>query len=361
MLDARQAAIDYSNDGFIEIISRELTCMTREEQVLRSYARMEQHRDRCTEVERTHRLQEYEALTARLFETPNRECRTLRTDLSPKNPIQVRKRFRYFPQAFYRHDHFELLYVHAGRCRYVSPMQEQDLEEGDFFLVECGIPHQVQNDSDECILIELSICREQLETLCASFLEEENLLTRYFKGALYGVASHPLVIFQTGGDQAVRYYLLAMLCEYQYRLPHYSVMLEAFLNALLVILLTGCKSQEYHSAEAGPILDAIWGYIQENNREVTVTSIAQEFGYSARHIARIIHNAYGCTFSGLLRKFRMILAAQLLRESELPISQIAVEVHCADASHFNKIFRQEYQVSPRQYREQWFQKNGKAV
>ena len=54
MLDARQAAIDYSNDGFIEIISRELTCMTREEQVLRSYARMEQHRDRCTEVERTH-------------------------------------------------------------------------------------------------------------------------------------------------------------------------------------------------------------------------------------------------------------------------------------------------------------------
>ena len=69
----------------------------------------------------------------------------------------------------------------------------------------------MQNDSDECILIELSICREQLETLCASFLEEENLLTRYFKGALYGVASHPLVIFQTGGDQAVRYYLLAML------------------------------------------------------------------------------------------------------------------------------------------------------
>ena len=48
MLDARQAAIDYSNDGFIEIISRELTCMTREEQVLRSYARMEQHRDRST-------------------------------------------------------------------------------------------------------------------------------------------------------------------------------------------------------------------------------------------------------------------------------------------------------------------------
>ena len=57
----------------------------------------------------------------------------------------------------------------------------------------------------------------------------------------------------------------------------------------------------------------------------------------------------------------MILAAQLLRESELPISQIAVEVHCADASHFNKIFRQEYQVSPRQYREQWSQKTGKAV
>lgn len=66
-----------------------------------------------------------------------------------------------------------------------------------------------------------------------------------------------------------------MLCEYQARLPHHSVMLEALLNALMVILITGCKSQEYHSAEAGPILDAIWSSLQEPDREVTLASIAQ--------------------------------------------------------------------------------------
>ena len=213
--------------------------------------------------------------------------------------------------------------------------------------MEYGVPHQILNHSDACILIELSIHREKLETLCASLLEEEHILTRYFKGALYGVASHPLVIFQTGGTQAVQYYLLAMLCEYQARLPHHSVMLEALLNALMVILITGCKSQEYHSAEAGPILDAIWSSLQEPDREVTLASIAQEFGYSPRQVNRILQNTYGRTFSGLLRKLRMEQAAKLpCGRATSPISQIAAEVHCADASHLNKSFRQEYQLSP---------------
>lgn len=352
MYEIRQAAIDYSDDEFMDVTSQELTRMTREEQALRNYARMEQHRDRCTDAERTHRLREYDAITDKLFEMQTPDIWTLRTDLTPQDPIQVRKRFRYFPQVPYRHNHFELLYVHAGHCRYVSPIQAQNLEHGDFCLVEYGVPHQILNHSDACILIELSIHREKLETLCASLLEEEHILTRYFKGALYGVASHPLVIFQTGGTQAVQYYLLAMLCEYQARLPHHSVMLEALLNALMVILITGCKSQEYHSAEAGPILDAIWSSLQEPDREVTLASIAQEFGYSPRQVNRILQNTYGRTFSGLLRKLRMEQAAKLLRESDLPISQIAAEVHCADASHLNKSFRQEYQLSPRQYREQ---------
>lgn len=103
----------------------------------------------------------------------------------------MRKRFRYFPQVPYRHNHFELLYVHAGHCRYVSPIQAQNLEHGDFCLVEYGVPHQILNHSDACILIELSIHREKLETLCASLLEEEHILTRYFKGSALGVASLP--------------------------------------------------------------------------------------------------------------------------------------------------------------------------
>lgn len=99
MYETRQAAIDYSDDEFMDVTSQELTRMTREEQALRNYARMEQHRDRCTDAERTHRLREYDAITDKLFEMQTPDIWTLRTDLTPQDPIQVRKRFRYFPQA----------------------------------------------------------------------------------------------------------------------------------------------------------------------------------------------------------------------------------------------------------------------
>jgi len=38
MYETRQAAIDYSDDEFMDVTSQELTRMTREEQALRNYA-----------------------------------------------------------------------------------------------------------------------------------------------------------------------------------------------------------------------------------------------------------------------------------------------------------------------------------
>ena len=47
---------------------------------------------------------------------------------------------------------------------------------------------------------------------------------------------------------------------------------------------------------------------------------------------------------------RMRLAAQLLDEGELNISEISYRVGIPDATYFNKCFRQYYGVSPSKYR-----------
>lgn len=58
------------------------------------------------------------------------------------------------------------------------------------------------------------------------------------------------------------------------------------------------------------------------------------------------------TFSEYLREMRLREAARLLRETDIPIDQVAFEVGLRSASGFHRNFLLSYGMTPRQYREQ---------
>lgn len=66
-------------------------------------------------------------------------------------------------------------------------------------------------------------------------------------------------------------------------------------------------------------------------------------------------NAYirqrtGMTMRGYLSSLRMTMAANLLRDTELPVSEILSRVGYDSASHFSRAFRAHHGVSPADYR-----------
>ena len=60
--------------------------------------------------------------------------------------------------------------------------------------------------------------------------------------------------------------------------------------------------------------------------------------------------AYGMPPGRWLQQRRLQQAAHLLKHTELPVAQVALESGFEDASHFSHAFRQQYQYSPTQYR-----------
>lgn len=84
----------------------------------------------------------------------------------------------------------------------------------------------------------------------------------------------------------------------------------------------------------------------------SITSYAQKVGYSRAHLSRKlkyqwIETPQPGTF---LRKQKLAWAAQELRSTNLPVSEIARRAHYAHTSTFIQAFRREYGTSPLQYR-----------
>jgi len=83
---------------------------------------------------------------------------------------------------------------------------------------------------------------------------------------------------------------------------------------------------------------------------LSLEEVAQAAGLSAFHLLRVFHRAIGVTPHQYLMRQRLLRAIALLRDTALPVIEVAYEAGWADLSNFNRAFRREVGCSPREFR-----------
>ena len=345
--------VDYASGRFMYTTPQALLCLSEEENILRSYYRMQHNLDSCTEAEKKRRQGQYDAVFSRYFGAQSEQPYQLLEPAGyPTGAVNVRKRSRYFPTVDYRSENFEFFYVQAGQCHLTSHGMEYELQSGDFCLLQYGAPHRIENNSDDCILLEIQVEKAHVQRICSLLLSEDSILSHYFKNSLYGTANYPIIIFRTKHDAGVTYYVYAMYNECQIRPRYWNIMVVSLLNALFAYLLSIFRPEQVIPDFSGDsFASAVIQYIAEHEAQVNLESLAAAFGYSASHMGEFVIQHCGKPFTALLRQMHMHRAARLLKETDLPISQIAAEVCCTDAPHFNRSFRREFSMLPAEYRQ----------
>ena len=93
-------------------------------------------------------------------------------------------------------------------------------------------------------------------------------------------------------------------------------------------------------------------YIHENiNRQLSVSEVADHFGYARGYFCAKFHLFAGVTFGEYVRHYRMQLAAiEILQNKK--IIDVALDMGYDTPSGFNKAFLKEYGCLPRQYKKQ---------
>jgi len=85
-------------------------------------------------------------------------------------------------------------------------------------------------------------------------------------------------------------------------------------------------------------------------RGLRIADLAAVAGVDPAHLARTFRAHYGTTAGAYLREIRVRRAADALVHSALPISRIAIDNGFADQSHFTRVFRTAYGVTPQRWR-----------
>ena len=93
-------------------------------------------------------------------------------------------------------------------------------------------------------------------------------------------------------------------------------------------------------------------YLTEHlDRRMTQAEIAKEFRISLTALKLTFQCLYGMPIETYLRKKRISEAKRLLRETELPVSEIAHRVGYDSHSQFSAMFRTSEGQSPMMYRQ----------
>ncbi len=93
----------------------------------------------------------------------------------------------------------------------------------------------------------------------------------------------------------------------------------------------------------------IW--LQDNHgKEVKLQDLAKQFGMSSRTFNRRFKNATGVAPLHYLQKIRMETAKDLLKTTNLTISEVMYKTGYHDPAHFNELFKKHHGTTAGQYR-----------
>jgi transcriptional regulator GlxA family with amidase domain len=114
-----------------------------------------------------------------------------------------------------------------------------------------------------------------------------------------------------------------------------------------------CQSQHRpytREARQAVFEEAVEIVAAEFSSPLKIDDVARRVSVSPRQLQRVFSDVGGTGFRSHLRRVRMAHAAELLRNTGLPVKEVGRRVGYGDASQFTKAFKRAYGVSPSESR-----------
>ncbi len=246
----------------------------------------------------------------------------------------------------YLHEHsfFEVCYVYAGAGTFRLKGHVLSVHPGDVFVALPGDPHEIIADETNPMGI---------------YFWAYTLVPKQGQSA----PVDPLLQAFTHSQQATRHcpslerVLELLIDEIYERQMGYTEAIRALTSKLILDTARAVTNLDT-AEEPDPInpnlqiSQQIVRYLQDNfNRPVRIRDVAAHVHLSERHTNRIFRQIYQLSIKEYLIQYRLQVAKQLLLNAGVSIREVALHTGYQDNRYFATVFRQRTGVSPSEYRE----------
>lgn len=167
------------------------------------------------------------------------------------------------------------------------------------------------------------------------------VLNTLMRRAVYQGGVHPLHIDRLSNSHAVKINQISNVRESD--------------EMSLAIVMNYCKLVKEHSltSYSKPVQKIITTIDASITADLRLNTFAKELFMNPSYLSALFKNEVGMTLTEYVNKKRLKYSTTLLQNTNLPIQEVAANCGIADIHYYTRLFKREYEKTPREYRKKY--------
>ena len=280
-----------------------------------------------------------------------------------KNPVTVSRKLRWVPTPPHRTFLVEMLYMVSGRARLIAGKQEIILYPRDILLPSQYTILSMDELGEDDILLSFNMKPRFFEDTYMR-IKSNTILAEFMLDILRKDISWNRFLHFSGIEDIIIHDLIEVLAAGAYPYldaenvrcgvdpdPDITSYLMGTLFAVLSHEMANLQKDSVTSYNE-IIKQTVSRYVGEQYKTASLQELAHIVNQSDSVLSRQIKSIFGITFKEILLQTRFKRAEALLRQTTLPVTDVAEAVGYENASFFYRRFREIYGISPNDCRKQ---------
>lgn len=269
----------------------------------------------------------------------------------------VTKKTCYKTGISHYHDYIELTYILNGKCKYEINNEIYDVKKGDILFINPNDTHTTivtdENNPPELFAIGFTDIYMSGLDMKENTFAFENVSPVYscpeeLSETLTGIIDR--IMLEKANRLPGRYfYMHSCLVQIILEITRHFHKAEDHTSSYLI---ANINEETLSSKGKKEIVESICEYMKEHYAEkISLEDIATNMYLSPIYISKIFKEQTGDSPINYLISIRLNKAANLLKNSLLPINEIASYVGYDNPYYFSKLFKKNFKQSPKEYRD----------
>ena len=129
------------------------------------------------------------------------------------------------------------------------------------------------------------------------------------------------------------------------------MIIQAHAQIIIAHVFSDMKMMDKDSIGEDDIIYGVVEYVAKNfKEEISLDKMAYDLGVSKYVLSRLFAKTFRCNFNGYVNGVRLNYAVTALENTHESITTICLESGFESQRTFNRVFKERYKMTPREYR-----------
>ena len=264
--------------------------------------------------------------------------------------VRPHTRFAHFPE--HRHNYVEVLYTCEGSITNIIGGKEVVVKKGELLFLNQFTHHEILPAGQEDIAINFIILPDFFD-VAYEMIGSSNVLTDFLVNLLRKDEERgEFLHFRVSEVLQIQNLLENMIDSLVSGKQGQNRINQITMGLLFLYLSESVQYAETRVPDRyeNMMVMTVLEYIEQNYRTASLSELCERLHLPMHTLSRMIKRGTGANFKELLQRKRLNKAVQLLCDTSLPVNDIIAAVGYENNSYFHRVFRERYQLTPKEFR-----------